>query len=117
LGPEGIEGVLEHHTGELTREGLETYLRRLAAGTITHQEVFADMGHGALMLVARPAPLDFVAVTGPRWSLIRGAAFQPYLAAPYGDMMMAGNYGLLRASAANVPEWAEAISAALHRGQ
>jgi uncharacterized protein (DUF1786 family) len=117
LGPEGVEGVLEHHTGELTREELETYLRRLAAGTITHQEVFADMGHGALMLVARPAPLDFLAVTGPRWSLIRGAAFHPYLAAPYGDMMMAGNYGLLRACAANVPEWAEAISAALHRGQ
>jgi len=117
LGPEGVEGVFEHHTGELTREELETYLRRLAAGTITHQEVFADMGHGALMLVARPAPLDFLAVTGPRWSLIRGAAFHPYLAAPYGDMMMAGNYGLLRACAANVPEWAEAISAALHRGQ
>ena len=117
LGPEGVEGVFEHHTGELTREELETYLRKLAAGTITHQEVFADMGHGALMLVARPVPLDFLAVTGPRWSLIRGAAFHPYLAAPYGDMMMAGNYGLLRACAANVPEWAEAISAALHRGQ
>ncbi len=117
LGPEGVEGVFEHHTGELTREELETYLRKLAAGTITHQEVFADMGHGALMLEARPAPLDFLAVTGPRWSLIRGAAFHPYLAAPYGDMMMAGNYGLLRACAANVPEWAEAISAALHRGQ
>jgi uncharacterized protein (DUF1786 family) len=117
LGPEGVEGVFEHHTGELTREELETYLQRLAAGTITHQEVFADMGHGALMLVARPAPLDFLAVTGPRWSLIRGAAFHPYLAVPYGDMMMAGNYGLLRACAANVPEWAEAISAALHRGQ
>jgi len=117
LGPEGIEGVFEHHTGELTREELETYLRKLAAGTITHSEVFTDMGHGALMLDARPAPLDFLAVTGPRWSLIRGSELHPYLAAPYGDMMMAGNYGLLRACAVNVPEWAEAISAALHQGQ
>ena len=116
LGPAGIEGVFEHHTGELTREELETYLRKLAAGTITHKEVFADMGHGALMLDARPAPLDFLAVTGPRWSLIRGSAPNPYLAVPYGDMMMAGNYGLLRAYAEHVPEAAEAINARLHRG-
>ncbi len=117
LGPEGIEGVFEHHTGELTREELETYLRKLAAGTITHQEVFADMGHGALMLDTRPAALDFLTVTGPRWSLIRGPALNPYFAAPYGDMMMAGNYGLLRAFAENVPEVTEVIGAALHRGQ
>ena len=116
LGPAGIEGVFEHHTGELTREELEMYLRKLAAGTLTHQEVFADMGHGALMLDARPAPLDFLAVTGPRWSLIRGSALNPYLAVPYGDMMMAGNYGLLRAYAEHVPEAAEAINARLHRG-
>jgi uncharacterized protein (DUF1786 family) len=117
LGPEGIEGVFEHHTGELTHKELETYLRKLAAGTLTHEEVFADMGHGALMLDAHPAPLDFLTVTGPRWSLIRGSSLNPYFAAPYGDMMMAGNYGLLRAYAVNVPEWAEMINAALHRGQ
>jgi uncharacterized protein (DUF1786 family) len=116
LGPAGIEGVFEHHTGELTREELETYLRKLAAGTLTHQEVFADMGHGALMLDVRPAPLDFLAVTGPRWSLIRGSTLNPYLAVPYGDMMMAGNYGLLRAFAEHVPEAADAIGARLHQG-
>lgn len=117
LGRDGVEGVFEHHTGELTRQELETYLKKLAAGTLTHQEVFADMGHGALMLVARPAPLDFLAVTGPRWSLLRGSSLNPYFAAPYGDMMMAGNYGLLRAFAEHAPEAAEAINAALHRGQ
>ena len=117
LGPEGIEGVFEHHTGELTREELEAYLRKLAEGTLTHQEVFADMGHGALMLDPRPVPLDGVTVTGPRWSLIRGSALEPYFAAPYGDMMMTGNYGLLRAYAENVPEAAEVIRVRLHRGQ
>jgi uncharacterized protein (DUF1786 family) len=116
LGPAGIEGVFEHHTGELTRKELETYLRKLAVGTLTHQEVFADMGHGALMLDVRPAPLDFLAVTGPRWSLIRGSTLNPYLAVPYGDMMMAGNYGLLRAFAEHVPEAADAIGARLHQG-
>jgi len=116
LGPGGIEGVFEHHTGELTREELEAYLRKLADGTITHQQVFADMGHGALMLDARPAPPDLLTVTGPRWSLIRGSALSPYFAAPYGDMMMSGDYGLLRAYAENVPESAEVINARLHRG-
>ena len=116
LGPEGIEGVFEHHTGELTREELEAYLHKLAEGTLTHQEVFADMGHGALMIDPRPVPLDGVTVTGPRWSLIRGSSLNPYFAAPYGDMMMAGNYGLLRAYAENVPEAAEVINARLYRG-
>ena len=117
LGPDGIEGVFEHHTGELTRKELEMYLRKLAEGTLTHQEVFADMGHGALMLDPRPAPLDVLTVTGPRWSLIRGSALNPYFAAPYGDMMMAGNYGLLRAYAENMPEATEIINARLHRGR
>ena len=93
------------------------YLRKLAEGTLSHHEVFADMGHGALMLDPRPALLDGVTVTGPRWSLIRGSTLNPYFAAPYGDMMMAGNYGLLRAYAENVPEAAEALNGRLHRGQ
>jgi uncharacterized protein (DUF1786 family) len=116
LGPDGIEGVFEHHTGELTRPELETYLQKLASGTLTHQEVFADMGHGAWMLDPRPAPMDGLAVTGPRWSLLRGSALKPYFASPYGDMMMAGNYGLLRAFAEHMPEAAPAIHVALHRG-
>jgi len=117
LGPGGIEGVFEHHTGELTREELEMYLRQLAAGTLTHQQVIADMGHGALLLDTRPAPLECLSVTGPRWSLLRGSALAPYFAAPYGDMMMAGNYGLLRAYAEHFPEAADGIHARLHRGQ
>ena len=117
LGPQGIEGVFEHHTGELTRAELETYLQKLAAGTLTHQEVFADMGHGAVMFDPQPAPMDRLTVTGPRWSLLRGSALKPYFAAPYGDMMMAGNYGLLRAYAEHFSAAAEMICARLHRGQ
>jgi uncharacterized protein (DUF1786 family) len=117
LGPAGIEGVFEHHTGELTRQELEMYLRKLAEGTLTHQEVFADMGHGALMLDPQPVQLEAVTVTGPRWSLLHGSSLDPYFAAPYGDMMRAGNYGLLRAYAVNAPEMTGAINSRLHRGQ
>lgn len=113
LGPEGVEGLFEHHTGELTREELERYLRKLAEGTLSHQEVFGDMGHGALMLDATPCTLDLLAVTGPRWGLLHGSAMQPYFAVPYGDMMMAGCYGLVRACASQLPDLAQAIHSRL----
>ena len=49
LGEKGIEGVFEHHTGEIDLPKLETLLRALADGSLKHEDVFNDMGHGALM--------------------------------------------------------------------
>jgi uncharacterized protein (DUF1786 family) len=115
LGPAGIAGLFEHHTGELAQPKLEAYLRKLAEGTLSHQEVFADMGHGALMLDATPRSIDLVAITGPRWGLLRGAALKPYFAAPYGDMMLAGCYGLVRACAYVLPEAAEMMGNRLNK--
>lgn len=98
-----VAGLFEHHTGLLSRARLEDLLSRLAAGTLSHEELFAEHGHGALVIDPAPVPLDFVAVTGPRRGLLSGSARQPYLAVPYGDMMMAGCWGLVRASAAVSP--------------
>jgi uncharacterized protein (DUF1786 family) len=108
-----IAGLFEHHTGRLSRAKLEDLLVQLAAGTLSHEELFAGHGHGALVLDPTPAPLDFVAVTGPRRGLLAGSALQPYLAVPYGDMMMAGCWGLVRACAQILPWTAEAIEGAL----
>ncbi|MBN1886402.1 MAG: hypothetical protein JW850_00365 [Thermoflexales bacterium] len=113
LGPAGIEGMFEHHTGELSAASLEGYLCQLAAGTLSHQAVFDHMGHGALMLDTRPRPIERLVVTGPRWGMLRGSALHPYYAVPYGDMMLAGCYGLLRACANAWPELAEEIEARL----
>jgi hypothetical protein len=44
---------------------------------------------------------------------LRGSTLTPYLATPFGDMMLAGSYGLVRACAALMPAWTEAIEAAL----
>ncbi|HEY8477917.1 MAG TPA: DUF1786 domain-containing protein [Chloroflexota bacterium] len=112
-----IRGLFEHHTGELTREELERYLVKLAEGTLTNQEVYDDMGHGAL-IVEPPAerpdrPLPFTAVTGPRRDLLKGSPLAPYLAVPHGDMMLAGCFGLLRAYAAKDPAVAEVVEARL----
>ena len=106
-----ILGLFEHHTGELTRLELEHYLGQLAEGTISNAEVFADMGHGALVVGKTDRRHNLLAVTGPRRSLLHGSDLRPFLAVPHGAMMLAGCFGLLRAVAARVPALAEAIEA------
>jgi uncharacterized protein (DUF1786 family) len=117
LGPDSVEAVFEHHTGELTPDRLETYLQRLADGTITRGEVFDDMGHGALVLDPSPLSLEGglfgIVVTGPRREKLAHSRLRPYFAVPAGDMMSAGCFGLLQATAEVVPQTGEAIRAAL----
>lgn len=108
-----VAGVFEHHTGELTRDELITYLRKLAAGSITHQEVFDDMGHGALVFRQTNRVPDFVAVVGPRRGLLRDADLPIYQAVPHGDMMLAGCFGLIRAFAQKDAVHGEEIAAVL----
>ena len=110
---ERIAGLFEHHTGRLTTSRLEQLLRELAEGTISNDELFAEHGHGALVLDPQPRPLDFVAVTGPRRGLLETSALRPYMAVPHGDMMMAGCWGLVRACARVLPWTAAAIQGAL----
>jgi uncharacterized protein (DUF1786 family) len=105
--------LFEHHTGFLTGETLARWLTALAGGDITHAAVFGDHGHGALVLDVAPTPLEFVAVVGPRRSMLRGAGLPAYFAVPHGDQMLGGCYGLLRACADIMPEWRDAISVAL----
>jgi len=122
LGPGGIEGVFEHHTGLIDLPKLEGLLRALADGSLQHEDVFGDHGHGALIYSGQGMPLgegDFdVAVTGPRRTLYKTAAgeeplFRPYFAVPFGDMMIAGCFGLLAATADLLPELGEGIRASL----
>jgi uncharacterized protein (DUF1786 family) len=105
--------LFEHHTGELTPAELVGWLRALADGSIRHEAVFRDNGHGALLLDEEPAPLDFVAVVGPRQAVLRDAGLPVYTAVPHGDQMLTGCFGLLRACADIAPEWRAAISEAL----
>jgi len=67
---DGIEGVFEHHTGEIDLPKLEKYIRALADSSLKHQDIFDDMGHGALVYGTNPFEFgkdEFdVVVTGPR---------------------------------------------------
>ncbi len=108
-----IISLFEHHTGLLNQTKLERWLEELVTGTISHERVFAEMGHGALVREARPGALRFLAAIGPRRSLLRGSRLPVYFAVPHGDQMLAGCFGLIRACAEVVPEWAEPIRAGL----
>jgi uncharacterized protein (DUF1786 family) len=107
LGGGQIEGVFEHHTGLLDQAKLDGLLLALAAGTLEHEQVFADHGHGAA--IVSPEPLDLaqgdfgVVVTGPRRAMLANSTLRPYFATPFGDMMLAGCFGMLAAAAEVLP--------------
>src|SRR5262245_57571948 len=69
-----IAGCFEHHTGELALPQLEGLLERLGDGSITNQEVFDSMGHGALVLRPTPGARPHLAVTGPRRAMLHRSA-------------------------------------------
>jgi uncharacterized protein (DUF1786 family) len=121
---DGIEGVFEHHTGEIDLPKLEKYIRALADGSLKHQDIFDDMGHGALVYGTNPFEFgkdDFdIVVTGPRRSMFGrdgsrpDPTLRPYFATPFGDMMIAGCFGLLAATADVLPELKETILTSLN---
>jgi uncharacterized protein (DUF1786 family) len=94
-----IAGVFEHHTGELKKAQLESFLEQLSSATLSNEAIFDSQGHGALMLTPHPAPLKFLAITGPRRGMLLNSRLNPYFAVPYGDMMLAGDFGLVHAYA------------------
>ncbi len=117
LGPAGIEGVFEHHTGLIDLSKLEGLLKALADSRLRHADVFDDHGHGALIYNPAPLPLSEeeqnLVVVGPRRSLMKASTLNPYFAVPFGDMMIAGCFGLLSAAADLLPELSEAVHASL----
>ncbi len=135
LGEKGIEGIFEHHTGEIDLPKLEGLIRKLADASLRHEDVFNDMGHGALMYTDEVFEFgkdEFdVVVTGPRRSIfnrqsqienrkssiVNRELLRPYFAAPFGDMMIAGCFGLLAATAEVMPDLAETIYGSLRGGR
>jgi len=91
-----VWGVYEHHTSLLDPEKLADQMDRFAKGSLTHDEIFEQGGHG---VVYGPdyhnlKPFKPVVVTGPRREIARELG---HPAAPYGDMMLSGCFGLMEA--------------------
>jgi uncharacterized protein (DUF1786 family) len=111
-----IASLFEHHTGEVSADQIATFCGRLTDGSLTHDEVFGSKGHGTYHhdrgIVAPRLP-GMVAATGPQRQKIRGTSLRPYFASPFGDMMIGGCFGLLRAFADVYPAAGEAIESRL----
>ena len=90
---ERVYGIFEQHTGVLDLASLNSLVKRLQMAEITNAEVFDQGGHGAALHPEMGPGWDFVAVTGPRRVMAKPLGW--YEAAPYGDMMLTGCFGLL----------------------
>ncbi|OLN29507.1 DUF1786 domain-containing protein [Desulfosporosinus metallidurans] len=88
-----VYGIFEQHTSMLNLESLAQCIQRFQATELTNAEVFEQGGHGATLHPQMQPGWDFVVVTGPRRSLAKPLCW--YEAAPFGDMMLTGCFGLL----------------------
>jgi uncharacterized protein (DUF1786 family) len=113
-----VISLYEHHTGEVTAAQIEDFTARLATGRLPHEEVFGSKGHGVYYAGPREGPrrdaaLPPLAVTGPQRGKIAGSRLNPYFAAPHGDMMLSGCFGMLWGFAERHPAVREGIYARL----
>jgi len=96
-----LTGLFEHHTRRLDQVSLSGWLDSLVSGTLRDEEVYDSGGHGAFVREGESFPgwegVDIFAATGPQRSRAEGLERPPYLAAPYGQMMLTGNCGLFSA--------------------
>lgn len=90
-----ITGIFEHHTRQITIETLDMHVEKLASGTLTFEEVFESGGHGCHIRDA-PGELPQIIVTGPNRRIAEQSRHDVIFAAPYGDMMLTGCFGLIK---------------------
>jgi len=90
-------GIYEHHTSLMTPKKLSEHLERFRKGELSNREVFDEMGHGCMVLqgVIEESPFKYLSLTGPNRERFKGLG--AHMAAPYGDMMLTGCFGLVEA--------------------
>jgi uncharacterized protein (DUF1786 family) len=108
-----VMGLFEHHTSQLSLSKLESSIEKLASGDLRSVDIQEQGGHGALVL--GKTETTFVSATGPRRELLAKSRLNPYFAAPFGSMMLAGCFGLARAVALKLHWWREELEWALLR--
>jgi len=98
-----IIGMFEHHTSLVSTEKLDYFLSLFMDGKLTNERVFQDGGHGCYVNEAGFREIDrafrergfWITTIGPQRGIMRKSRLRPYFAAPGGDMMLAGCYGLV----------------------
>jgi uncharacterized protein (DUF1786 family) len=92
-----VWGIYEHHTSLMDPEKLRKHLDRFRREDLTNQEILDQMGHGCHVISGAKdaSPFGHLSITGPNRERFSGLG--GHFAAPYGDMMLTGCYGLLEA--------------------
>lgn len=105
-----ILGLFEQHTKRMSAGLLKSLIEELVRGKLTMEKVYNDGGHGCYVISGSRGK-SFIAVTGPKRELTANAGY--YMAAPFGDMMLTGCFGLARALSWKKPEYREEIESVL----
>ncbi|WP_340819402.1 DUF1786 family protein [Methanolobus sp. WCC4] len=100
-----VVALFEHHTSALDGEKLQRYIDDFASGQLTFDDIFNDGGHGCYI---KETPghdaIRSIMITGPRRNILQDMDEEDkderiwsklHFAAPYGNMMLSGCYGLL----------------------
>jgi uncharacterized protein (DUF1786 family) len=93
-----LYGLFEHHSHGMSADLLGELVGALRSGEL-NVSGFTERfdGHGAAFSedYVDEGPFTFVVVTGPNRAIARPLGY--YEAAPYGDMMLSGAFGLVEA--------------------
>lgn len=93
---ERLYGLFEHHSGGMSAPLLQRLVSSLQSGGLDPASFHEQFdGHGAAFDRGYRdlEPFSFVAITGPNRGLARSLGY--YEAAPFGDMMLTGSFGLV----------------------
>jgi len=88
-----VYGLFEQHTEYLSTELLASLVKRMQNNELTNDEIYNAGGHGATLHPDMGPGWEYIAVTGPRRAMAKPLGWHE--AAPYGDMMLTGCFGLL----------------------
>jgi len=88
--------LFEHHTRYVDAQKMDGLIRRLCDGELGFDDIFNDGGHGCYIRQAVGfSNIESVIVTGPNRQIMEDSALDVEFAAPHGDMMLTGCFGLV----------------------
>ena len=88
--------LFEHHTRNVDAQKMDGLIRRLCDGELGFDDIFNDGGHGCYIRQAVGfLNIESVIVTGPNRQIMEDSALDVEFAAPHGDMMLTGCFGLV----------------------
>ncbi|OQY44728.1 MAG: hypothetical protein B6240_10060 [Desulfobacteraceae bacterium 4572_87] len=92
-----VWGIYEHHTSRMTPQKLMVHLERFRLEDLSNREILDEMGHGCHIIpgARKISAFSPVGITGPNRE--KFSALGGHMAAPFGDMMLTGCFGLVKA--------------------